>query len=175
MVSSKFLTTFSDFRIPPERTDCGDFLTLEQYVEYLEDYCDHFKLRPYIKLNTRVTNVRRGKGGTGHIITYSSDGSTEEWSCDAVAVCSGLHLQPVTPHIPGIEKVPTVLHSSEYKGRDVFKEGTNVVILGVGETAMDLAYFAITSPTKSVTLCHRNGFVLAPAVRYFLLCGNVYE
>lgn len=167
MVSSKWLTIFSDFRIPPGRFDAknNDFLTLTQYVEYLEDYCDHFKLRPYIKLNTRVTNVRRAKGGNGHVITYSTaQGGPEEWACDAVAVCSGLHVQRVSPTIPGIDKVPTVIHSSEYKGREIFTEGSNVVILGVGETAMDLAYFAITSPTKSVTLCHRNGFVLAPKV-----------
>jgi dimethylaniline monooxygenase (N-oxide forming) len=167
MVSSKFLTIFSDFRIPKGRFQSGDndFLTLQEYVEYLEDYCDHFNLRPHIKLNTRVTHVRRGKGGQGHVVTYSSsDGSTQDWACDAVAICSGLHVQTVVPEIPGIEKVPTVIHSSEYAGRDIFKEGSNVVILGVGETAMDMAYFAVTSPTKTVTLSHRNGFVLAPKV-----------
>ena len=167
MVSSKWLTIFSDFRILAGRFDSDDFLTLPQYVEYLEDYCDAFKLRPHINLNTKVGNVRRGKGGRGHIVTCSSaHGSSEEWSCDAIAVCSGLHVQTVSPGIPGIEKVPTVFHSSEYKGREVFREGSNVVILGAGETAMDLAYFAVTSPTKSVTICHRNGFVLAPKVRH---------
>lgn len=174
MVSSKFLTTFSDFRIPPERTDCGDFLMLAQYLEYLEDYCDHFKLRPHIKLNTKVASVRRAKGSNHHIVTYSSkDGSTEEWACDAVAVCSGQHVQSAMPNIPGIEKVPTVIHSSQYKGREVFDEGSNVVILGAGETAMDMAYFAVTSPTNSVTLCHRNGFVLAPKdVASFVVMGT---
>ena len=166
MVSSKFLTTFSDFRIPKGRYDSGDndFLTLEEYVQYLEDYADHFKLRPYISLNTKVINVRRAKGGRGHVITYSSREGSEEWACDAVAVSSGLHVETVVPNIPGIEKVSTVIHSSQYKGRDIFKEGSNVVILGVGETAMDMAYFAVTSPTKSVTLSHRSGFVLAPKV-----------
>ncbi|EXJ66093.1 uncharacterized protein A1O5_10708 [Cladophialophora psammophila CBS 110553] len=174
MVSSKALTTFSDFRIPPERTDCGDFLSMAQYIEYLDNYCDHFKLRPHINLNTAVTNVRRGKDGKGHIVTYSSkDGITEEWACDAVAVCSGLHVDKVVPTIPGIEKVPTVIHSSQYKGRHIFTEGSNVVILGVGETAMDMAYFAVTSPTNSVTLCHRNGFVLAPKhVERFVVMGK---
>lgn len=174
MVSSKFLTTFSDFRVPAERTDCGDFLTLLQYCQYLEDYCDHFKLRPHINFNSNVENVRRAKGGSGHVVTYSSkDGSTDEWACDAVAVCSGLHVESAVPSIPGIEKVPTVIHSSQYKGREVFQQGGDVVILGVGETAMDMAYFARTSPNiQSVTLCHRNGFVLAPKVRPSLRIGE---
>jgi dimethylaniline monooxygenase (N-oxide forming) len=38
------------------------------------------------------------------------------------------------------------------------------MILGSGETGMDLAYLAVTSPTKSVTLCHRDGFLCAPKV-----------
>jgi dimethylaniline monooxygenase (N-oxide forming) len=178
MVSSKFLTTFSDFRIPSDKLycgqSCGDFLTLPQYVEYLEDYTDHFKLRPHIKFNTSVSNVRRDKSGKGHIVTYSHNGGQEEWPCDAIAVCSGLHVNTVTPDIPGIERVPTVLHSSQYTGREVFKENSNVVILGCGETSMDLAYFAVTSPTKSVTLCHRNGFVLAPkAVDRFVAGGQL--
>jgi hypothetical protein len=29
---------------------------------------------------------------------------------------------------------------------------------------MDLAYLAVTSPTKSVTLSHRDGFLCAPKV-----------
>jgi dimethylaniline monooxygenase (N-oxide forming) len=176
MVSSKFLTVFSDFRVSKGRFPSGDndFLKLKEYVEYLEDYADHFKLRPHINLNTKVTNVRRAKGGKGHVVTYTSlDGSTEEWACDAVAVSTGLHVQSVVPDIPGIEKVPTVLHSSQYKGRDIFKEGSNVVILGVGETAMDMAYFAVTSPTKTVTLSHRGGFVLAPKVSGSLAYGKL--
>ncbi|OCT52237.1 Dimethylaniline monooxygenase [Cladophialophora carrionii] len=176
MVSSKFLTTFSDFRIPKGRFPSGDndFLQLEEYVDYLEDYADHFKLRPHINLNTKVTNVRRAKGGKGHVVTYTSPGGrTEEWACDAVAVCTGLHVETVVPDIPGIEKVPTVLHSSQYKSREIFKEGSNVVILGVGETAMDMAYFAVTSPVKTVTLSHRGGFVLAPKhVERFVVNGE---
>jgi dimethylaniline monooxygenase (N-oxide forming) len=39
-----------------------------------------------------------------------------------------------------------------------------VLILGSGETGMDLAYLAVTSPTKSVTLSHRDGFLCAPKV-----------
>lgn len=168
MVSSSFLTIFSDLRIPKGRYASGykDFLSLPQYCEYLNDYANKFKLRPHINLNTKVINVRRAKGGRGHVVTYVSKEGTEEWACDAVAVSSGLHVEPGLPTISGLDKVPEVFHSSQYKhkNREVFKEGSNVVILGCGETAMDMAYFAVTSPTKTVTLCSRNGFVLAPKV-----------
>jgi dimethylaniline monooxygenase (N-oxide forming) len=49
------------------------------------------------------------------------------------------------PHIEGIERVGTVLHSSSLKTRAQFGENTNVYIMGAGETGMDLAYLAVTS------------------------------
>lgn len=100
------------------------------------------------------------------MISFSKNGNDEEWECDAVAVCSGLHVKPDIPSLKGIENVPVVMHSSEFKSRSDFGEGKNVMILGAGETAMDLSYLAVTSPTKSVTLCHRDGFFYAPKVSH---------
>lgn len=100
------------------------------------------------------------------MISFSQNDKAEEWECDAVAVCSGLHVKPDIPSLKGIENVSVVMHSSEFKSRSDFGEGKNVMILGAGETAMDLSYLAVTSPTKSVTLCHRDGFFYAPKVSY---------
>lgn len=160
LVSSKYLTAFSDFRVS---RDDPDFLPTGKFCSYLEDYTTHFDLWRYIELSTKVTNVRRLDRG-GHVIRYSKDGTELEWDCDAVAVCSGLHVDPYVPSIPGIEHVPRVLHSSEFKQRKDFGVDKQVVVLGVGETAMDLSYLAITSATKSVTICHRDGFYYAPKV-----------
>lgn len=85
-----------------------------------------------------------------------------------MAVCSGLDVTSNIPHVKGIENVPTVMHSSEFKERKQFGIGKDVIILGSGETAMDLAHLAVTSSTKSVTMCHRDGFLCAPKVS--ILC-----
>jgi dimethylaniline monooxygenase (N-oxide forming) len=97
-------------------------------------------------------------------VTFSREGKTESWDCDAVAICSGLHIDPFMPSIPGIENVPQVIHSAEFKLRKDFGVDKHVMILGAGETAMDLGHLAVTSPTKSVTICHRDGFYYAPKV-----------
>lgn len=110
-----------------------------------------------------MTRLRR-QGTSEHIVSIAKNGKTEDWKCDAVAICTGLHVLPNIPKIDGIEHVPTVLHSSEFKARKQFGEGTNVVVLGTGETGMDMAHLAITSPTKTVTLCHRNGFLCAAKI-----------
>lgn len=162
-MSSKQLTTFSDFR----QAGHEDFLSPEQYVQYLQDYCTHFKLWPYIALRTRVLAVER-QTKSGHVITYSLNGSQEplQWECDAVAVCSGLHVEPNLPHINGIENVPLLIHSSEFKQRAQFGVDTTVMVVGSGETAADVAYLAVTSPTRRVVMCHQDGFHMAPKVTY---------
>jgi dimethylaniline monooxygenase (N-oxide forming) len=160
MVSSKQLTTFSDFRCP---LDALDFLPTEVYCDYLKDYCSNFKLWPHIRLSTKVVNIRRDDE-IGHIISYTfiTSNMVEEWACDAVALCTGLHVIPNIPHIPGINAIPEKIHSSEFKNRSQLGVGRDVLILGSGETGMDLGYLAVTSPTKSVTLSHRDGFLCAP-------------
>jgi dimethylaniline monooxygenase (N-oxide forming) len=169
-VSSRQLTTFSDFRLP---NDHPDFLPTTEYCKYLERYCEHFQLWPHICLSTEVTSIRRGTED-GHIVSYKdSTGLLREWHCDAIAVCSGLHVTPNVPVIKGIDNVPVVMHSSAFKSRDDFGKNKQILILGSGETGMDIAHLAITSPTKSVVLSHRDGFLCAPKVRFpSIQCSN---
>lgn len=162
MVSSKYLTAFSDFRLP---RDAPDFVTPAVYVRYLNDYVDAFNLRSLIQCDTRIKKVTRSE--TGHVIHLSEKRSESRWECDAVAICTGINVHPRIPEIPGIERVPVVLHSSQLKTRKQLGNGTNVVVLGAGETGMDIAHLAVTAPAASVTVCHRDGFFCAPKVRYY--------
>jgi dimethylaniline monooxygenase (N-oxide forming) len=86
-----------------------------------------------------------------------------------IAVCTGLHVVPAIPEIPGIEHVlnpptplapgtpkPAAYHSAEYKLRSQLT-GRKVLILGTGETGMDLAYEAAKGGAKEVVLCSRAG------------------
>ncbi|KAM0301579.1 hypothetical protein HYE67_006597 [Fusarium culmorum] len=159
LVSSKFLTTFSDFRPRPED---NDFFSSERYREYLEEYTTYFDLWPYIHLSTSVTGVRRGDTSE-HVVSYKGlDGVETEWECDAIAICSGVHSKAHIPNIPGIEHVPEVIHSSDFKKREQFGTGKTVMVLGSGETGCDMCHLAITSPTKQVVFCHRDGWIGAP-------------
>ena len=162
LVSSKYLTAFSDFRFP---RDSPNFVTPEAYVQYLRDYATKFGLWDAINLSTRVENVRPCKDGHAHRVSLvEEDGKRTSWTCNAVAVCSGLNVNPSVPNISGLDNVPKVLHSSQLKTREQFGQDTDVVVLGAGETGMDMCHLAVTSPTKSVTLCHRGGFFCAPKI-----------
>lgn len=160
MVSSKQLTTFSDFRRPNE----PDFLSANDYVKYLRDYCTHFNLWPHINLNTRIKSVQRRCHG--HTVIYeTTDGKHVKWDCDAIAVCSGLHVEPNIPKIEGLQNVRQVIHSSSFKARKQFNSSKVVMVVGSGETGADISYLAVTTPNvQRVILCHRDGFHFAPKV-----------
>jgi dimethylaniline monooxygenase (N-oxide forming) len=159
------LTAFSDFRFG---ADLADFVTPEQYVRYLDDYCTKFQLWPHIQCASEVLRIRRNEAG-GHTLTIKHGGSNTDHSFDAVAICSGLHTNPSMPVIPGMQNVPQTLHSSELKSRKQFqgiRNGTVVVVLGTGETGMDIGHLAVTtSGVKSVIMCHKEGFLCAPKAR----------
>ena len=159
MVSSRQLTTFSDFRVP----EASDFLSTDEYCRYLELYCHHFGLWTHIQLSSPVLKLER-VGANSHNVIYQHEGKSEVWSCDAVAICTGLHDVPNIPSIPGLETVPEVIHSSQFKKTTQFSVGKNILILGTGETGMDIAHMAVTSQTNSVILCHRDGFHVAMKV-----------
>lgn len=147
-------------------------MTPKAYVKYLNAYATAFELWKSIECRTKVESIRREINGNGHVLTIRKPDGVTEWICDAVAVCSGLHVNPHVPELRGIHRVPIVLHSSQLKTRSQFGADTNVVVLGAGETAMDIAHLAVTAPTKSVTLCHRDGFFCGPKVRLSL---STYE
>lgn len=210
LVSSKYLTAFSDHRFP---ADAPDFATPESYLGYLEGYIDKFGLKEHIECGCEVLDVSRAADG-GHIVRIESRRSTEvaspsgrhsqqpgdasseieDWHCDAVVVCSGLNLNPNVPEIPGLTvkdpyKVwlfslhmsvrararhrsltqtqppcPTI-HSSSYKSAAFFDKAQTVVVLGAGETAMDIAHQAVNhADVQKVVLCSRDGFLVAPKV-----------
>lgn len=138
-MSSKQLTTFSDHRLPLETPD---HVSLPEYVDYLRSYVERFNLGPFIKFNSPVVRVSPLQNGSkwAHQVSYVDGASTDKkettFDCSHIAVCTGLHVEPNIPDIPGIENVQgDVFHSSLYKGREQVA-GKKVLILGCGETAM---------------------------------------
>ncbi|EIM90309.1 FAD/NAD-P-binding domain-containing protein [Stereum hirsutum FP-91666 SS1] len=190
LVSSKQLTSFSDFRLPLSHPD---HLTLEEYVDYLREYAEHFQLLKRVQLGCKVVSISRNPLG-GHRISFVKrvkDG--EAWTSEPeilevayVAVCTGLHVVPSIPKIPGIEHVlenregdtvpaRKIFHSAQYKSRSQLA-GRRILVLGTGETGMDLAYEAAKAGAKEVVLCSRGGFLSFPkALNDFEVFGIKFE
>jgi dimethylaniline monooxygenase (N-oxide forming) len=181
---------------------------VQEYVDYLRAYSKEFRIEDRINLYSKVIDISRDPGG-GHVVSYirRHPANREEWEiCEShqhplksltvllnllaapckirakyVAICSGLHVKPSIPDIPGIKHVleqawkpeekhatnvsPTVFHSQEYKLRSQLSR-RRVMILGTGETGMDLAYEAAKAGAKEVVLCSRSGYVPSAGLFY---------
>jgi len=148
LVSSKYITAFSDYRMGPK---VNDHPSMDVYVEYLKEYCDEFNLWPYIKFHKTVVEIK-GK----YIIRCTN----ETFHADAVCICSGLHNTPFVPDVPG-NFTGEMIHSSAYKDRSIFN-GKKVLIVGCGETGLDISYRAVLANAKSVNLVVRSGFLSVP-------------
>lgn len=214
LVSSKQLTAFSDFRLP---LNAPDHLSLNKYVEYLQDYVNHFKLQQRAHrflLNTRVVHICRTSASdsikNGHVVTWqTADGKQHTDTFTHLSLCSGLHVTPSYPEIPGVppltktpieelkqkqdekatkEEVKTqgallsesqgrivALHSSSYKSPEIYKN-KRVLILGTGETGMDMGYEAVKARAKEIVMCTREGFLSFPAVlENFMVMGVTFD
>ncbi len=67
------------------------------------------------------------------------------------------------------------LHSSAYKEPSLFT-GRHVLILGTGETGLDMAYEAVKARAASITLSTRDGFLSFPAVlENFQVLGVTFD
>jgi dimethylaniline monooxygenase (N-oxide forming) len=109
LVSSKQLTTFSNHRFP---LPTPDHISLPQYVEYLQAYMGEFDLEPRMKMVCRVSRieplVKSADQRWKHQVKYidkHSDSKERNFDCSHVAICTGLHVEPNVPAIPGIENI----------------------------------------------------------------------
>lgn len=67
------------------------------------------------------------------------------------------------------------MHSSAYKEPSIYT-GKSVMILGTGETGLDMAYEAVKAGAKEIVLCTRDGFLSFPAVlENFQVLGVTFD
>lgn len=152
--TSKQTMEFSDFPMP---SHYPDYPGHEEILAYFNDYVDHFGFRDRIRLNTEVTRAERRDDGVWMISL--GDGQTREY--DALFVANGHHWDPRWPepafpgHFDGVE-----IHAHDYVDQTPFAD-KNVVVLGMGNSAMDIACETSTV-AKNVYLAARRGVHIVP-------------
>lgn len=115
-----------------------------------------------------------------HVGRGSNEGVESTIQAQRVIITTGLHVTPNIPSIPGLTSDPTSnspqwIHSSSYKSRSqvVDKE---VLVLGAGETGMDVGYESVLAPAKKVWMGVRGGFLSFPKVlNNFRVLGSTFD
>ena len=161
LTSSPLLTSFSDFPDPAEHLM---HLTVGEYVDYLDGYCESFDLRRHVRFRTTVEAVTRNPAGDWTVRTRDATGTRDE-RFDAVALCSGLHQHPHLPRLPGQETYTgTILHGAQYR-RPSQVAGKRVLVVGAGESGADVAAEVAANAAEAV-LSLRRGVAVQTRVQF---------
>lgn len=132
--TSKWRLAFEEFPVP---SDWPDFPHHSLIFQYLNDYTDHFGLRDNITFNTSVDDAARQPDGSWNV-TISS-GETRNYA--ALIVANGHHWDAKIPtEYPG-EFTGIQMHSHAYDSpfEPYNLVGKRVMVVGVGNSAMDIA------------------------------------
>ena len=143
---------YSDFPMPAYYPDYARHWEVR---EYFERYVDHFGFRHTITFGTTVDHVERRPDGVFEVTTTGHEGRhVREY--DAVLVCNGHHWDArwPDPPYPG-EFDGEQIHAHDYREPDQL-EGRDVVVVGMGNSAMDIAVDA-SYVARTTTLSVRRG------------------
>ncbi len=165
IISSKRLSQFEDYPMPP---DYPDFPSHRQLRAYFDSYAAHFGLAPFIRLRTRVDRAVRGDDGRW---TVSISGGGEELF-DHLVVCSGHHREPYIPEYPG-EFTGELLHSRDFKRADRFRD-RRVLVIGGGNSACDIAV-DISRVASRTCISFRRGYYIVPKILFGRPIDLLYE
>lgn len=163
----------SDFPFPFETR--GVFPFHDEIVRYLNLYLDKFGLRHHVLFNTKVHRVERASVGDGcgrHRWTVLSSPTKNHEDIrsdgfDAVFVCTGQFHTPRWPK--GLEPGGSlraafggrVRHSREYRGPEKY-QGKRVLVVGVGNSALDISLELARTGASSVSVSYRSGSTILP-------------
>jgi dimethylaniline monooxygenase (N-oxide forming) len=131
--------SYTDYPMP---LSYPDFPHHTHIKEYFNNYVDHFGLREHITFDTSVESARLREDGVWEV-TIHREGCDERETrhYDALLVANGHHWDPRWPEpaFPGSDDFEGVqMHAHSYIDNSIFA-GKDVVILGMGNSAMDLA------------------------------------
>jgi len=154
--TSRERMAYSDFPMP---RSFPDFPHHTHIRAYFNDYVDHFGFGDRIAFDTGVARAEREPGG-GWRITCE-DGQVRRY--DALVVANGHHWNPRWPEpaFPGADRFGgTQTHAHSYVDNEVLRD-RDVVVLGMGNSAMDIAVES-SYVARSTYLAARRGAWVVP-------------
>lgn len=156
---------FVDFPMDPSfGIKPGQHVTGEVMNEYLCKYAEKFRVADKIRFNTRVVEVRRGRGDSGWSVEIERGrgGGTEVLECRKLIVATGILSKP---HMPALEDADSfggpIIHSSDlaFGASKVLSDPNvqRVAVIGGGKSAYDAVYLAAKTGHKVEWIIRKSG------------------
>ena len=155
--TSRDRMAYSDFPMPESYPD---FPHHAEIAAYFDAYVDHFGFRGRIAFETLVEHAALGDDGRWRVRLAGG----EEHAYDFLVVANGHHWDPQMPDppFPGSRAFAgTQLHAHHYVGDDpAFFAGKRVVVLGMGNSAMEIAVEACATAEATYLAARRGAWVI---------------
>lgn len=161
--TTKRMSRFSDYQMPQ---DWPEFPSHAQVQQWLEGYAEQFDLIANIHLGCEVISAVPNGRRDWTICVRAADGSEQQHRAQAVIAASGNYWQPRMPSWPGELSGP-ITHARQYRSpeRPNSVVGKKVVVVGLGNTACDLAVEIADAGAQWVGLSARSGTWILPRFR----------
>lgn len=155
--SARKLMSYRAFPMPD---DYPDYASHWQVAEYFDAYAERFGLRERIAFNTEVVSAEPVEGEWEVTVEGPEGLRTDRYR--AVLVANGHHWQPRWPEppFPGADEFEgEQMHVHHYREPDVLV-GKRVLVLGIGNSAVDVAVESSRIAEKTFLAMRRGAWVL---------------
>lgn len=152
--SSKTYLHASDFPMPD---NYPLFPHHSEVLTFLHKYIEHFELWPHIRLNHTVQQVeKKGKRWLVAVSNSAEQATLIQWF-DAVFICTGQTDKPSYPSEQMYRSFSgSIMHAADYKYPTNEMHGKNILVIGGGESASDIAN-EVSHVAKHVYMSVRRG------------------
>jgi dimethylaniline monooxygenase (N-oxide forming) len=156
--TSRRVMAFKSLPMPDHFPDYPDHF---QMAAYFDEFVDHFGLRDKITFRTEVVKVEPADSAWA-VTTEGEGGSPQTSRYQAVLVANGHHWDPRWPEpaFPGSDEFEgEQVHAHHYREADVLR-GKRVLVLGLGNSATDIAVESSRIADKTFLAARRGAYVL---------------
>lgn len=150
------------FRSLPMPDDYPDYPDHFQMAAYFDEVVERYRLGERIRFNTEVVEVEPVEGTGEWDVTVAGADGRETIRYGAVLVANGHHWDTRWPEpaFPGAEDFEgEQIHAHEYREPEVLR-GRRVLVLGIGNSAVDIAVESSRIAAKTYLATRRGAWVL---------------
>jgi dimethylaniline monooxygenase (N-oxide forming) len=148
------------YKVFPMPEDYPDYPSHWQVAQYFDDYAERFGLTERITFRTEVVSAEPRDGAWDVTLEGPEGRQTETYT--AVIVANGHHWKPrwPEPSFPGAEEFDgEQMHVHHYREPEVL-EGKRVLVLGIGNSAVDVAVESSRIAVRTFLAMRRSAYVL---------------
>lgn len=142
---------YADHPIP---STYPDFLSHTEVLEWLESYVERFDLRRHFRFRCKVERVEPNADGTWRVTLDTGEANYYR----AVIVANGHLWNPNQVSFPGTF-AGEQMHSHHYRTAEPFA-GKNVLVVGIGNSAVDIAVDVCKSANRTFLSTRRSAWIM---------------